>query len=90
MDNYLGRFYGNWRPVKYKCPIDSVKAQFLLHSTTNATNKEELYRLDIFYTVFLIARGGCTYIYTLGSDPPPKILDLGIGTGIWPINIAER
>merc|ERR1712000_714460 len=69
-----GRFYGNWPPHKYICPIDS----------------EELDRLDIFHTAFLIARGGCAYTYTLESDPPPKILDLGTGTGIWPIDIVER
>lgn len=85
-----GRFYGNWPPHKYICPIDSVRAQLPLHTITNATRQEELDRLDIFHTAFLIARGGCAYTYTLESDPPPKILDLGTGTGIWPIDIVER
>ncbi|KAI9171713.1 protein LAE1 [Paramyrothecium foliicola] len=68
-----GRFYGSWKPGKYLFPIDS----------------EELNRQDIFHKFFLVARDDKPYAYPLRSDPPPKILDLGTGTAIWAINVAE-
>ncbi|KAF4946591.1 hypothetical protein FSARC_14164 [Fusarium sarcochroum] len=50
-------------------------------------DSEESDRLDIFHKFFLEARG------RLFSAPivkmPSKIMDLGTGTGIWPIDVAD-
>ncbi|RDA88826.1 hypothetical protein CP532_5444 [Ophiocordyceps camponoti-leonardi (nom. inval.)] len=69
-----GRFYGGWRPRKYPFPIDA----------------EELNRLDIFHKFFLVARKSALCAHELNLGRPAKILDLGTGTGIWAINVAEE
>ena len=50
-------------------------------------------RLDIFHKLFLVAR---QYDASVGGlhqrpipNPNPRILDLGCGTGIWVIDMAE-
>ena len=45
--------------------------------------------MDIFHKVFLVARDGLDLDYALSREQPPKILDLGTGTGIWSIHVAE-
>ncbi|QPG96082.1 hypothetical protein C2857_003113 [Epichloe festucae Fl1] len=70
-----GRYYGSWRPRKYLFPIDA----------------EELNRMDIFHKFFLVARDEALFASPLdpNRDQPLRILDLGTGTGIWAINVAE-
>lgn len=45
--------------------------------------------MDIFHKVFLVARDGLDLDYALSPDQPSKVLDLGTGTGIWSIHVAE-
>ncbi|KAM4058498.1 methyltransferase [Hirsutella rhossiliensis] len=69
-----GRFYGGWRPRKYPFPIDA----------------EELNRLDLFHKFFLVARKEAVCGQNLNFGRPARVLDLGTGTGIWAINLAEE
>ncbi|KAK5992826.1 Secondary metabolism regulator LAE1 [Cladobotryum mycophilum] len=68
-----GRFYGSWKQGKYLFPID----------------KEELNRLDILHKFFLVAREDKIFSFPLQKETRPRIMDLGTGTGIWAINVAE-
>lgn len=52
--------------------------------------KEELNRLDIFHKFFLVARENKLFSSPMGRTVRPKIMDLGTGTGIWAINVAEE
>lgn len=51
--------------------------------------KTELERLDVFHQMFLVARGDKLYSAPIGHLQNPRILDLGCGTGIWGIDMAE-
>ncbi|KAL6358616.1 hypothetical protein LRP88_08806 [Fusarium phalaenopsidis] len=51
-------------------------------------DSEELNRLDIFHKVFLVARGNKPFHCPI-MRKTPRIMDLGTGTGIWAINVAE-
>ncbi|EXL39657.1 hypothetical protein FOCG_17744 [Fusarium oxysporum f. sp. radicis-lycopersici 26381] len=50
-------------------------------------DSEELERLDIFHKCFLVARG--EPFSAPITRRSPKIMDLGTGTGIWPICLAK-
>jgi methylase of polypeptide subunit release factors len=53
--------------------------------------QEEKDRMDIYHKIFEVARRGSLHqapIYDTAQDPA-RILDLGCGTGIWAIDIAE-
>ncbi|KAK1767094.1 S-adenosyl-L-methionine-dependent methyltransferase [Phialemonium atrogriseum] len=70
-----GRFYHSWRKGKYMFPCD----------------EEEKDRLDIFHKFFCVARRGELHTAPLLPDQAPhRILDLGCGTGIWAIDMAEK
>ncbi|KAH7175725.1 methyl transferase [Dactylonectria macrodidyma] len=51
-------------------------------------DSEELDRMDLFHKVFLVARGNKLF-HAPVTRPKPRIMDLGTGTGIWAINVAE-
>ncbi|KAL2259660.1 hypothetical protein VTK26DRAFT_6568 [Humicola hyalothermophila] len=69
-----GRWYGTFKKGTYMLPIDEI----------------ELERLDVFHKIFLVARGGKLYSAPIDHLPAPRILDLGCGTGIWGIDMADR
>ncbi|KAI0126443.1 S-adenosyl-L-methionine-dependent methyltransferase [Xylariales sp. AK1849] len=74
-----GRCYGTYRKGQYMLPVD----------------EDELDRLDIFHKFFQIARQRDTLEGGLHQRPLPRnvplrILDLGCGTGIWTIDMADR
>ncbi|KAI1811752.1 methyltransferase LaeA [Poronia punctata] len=73
-----GRFYGTYRPGRYLLPCDNLEDD----------------RLDIMHKFHLVARHHETgRLKGLVSKPlpeHPKVLDLGCGTGIWAIELADR
>ncbi|CAF3449113.1 unnamed protein product [Fusarium graminearum] len=52
-------------------------------------DSEELNRLDIFHKVFLLARDNKPFQAPI-QRKAPRMMDIGTGTGIWPINVAEE
>ncbi|KAI1774614.1 methyltransferase LaeA [Hypoxylon cercidicola] len=72
-----GRSYDTFRRGKYMFPMD----------------EGEMDRLDMFHKFFLIARRDTSNYGGLCQRPlpvHPRILDLGCGTGIWVIDMADR
>lgn len=73
-----GRYYGTYKQGKYLLPCDDIECD----------------RLDIMNKFFLVTRQqenpsfGGLYSYSLPDRP--KVLDLGCGTGIWSIEMADR
>ena len=52
--------------------------------------QQEKDRMDIFHKLFLVARHEELHSVRLNPDQGPlRILDLGTGTGIWAIDMAE-
>ncbi|KAH8682167.1 methyltransferase LaeA [Xylariales sp. PMI_506] len=73
-----GRFYGSFRKGQYLFPVD----------------EDELDRLDIFHKFFQVARQGGSFgglhQHQLPTGTALRILDLGCGTGIWTIDMADK
>ncbi|KAH6853602.1 hypothetical protein B0I37DRAFT_349035 [Chaetomium sp. MPI-CAGE-AT-0009] len=76
-----GRWYGTFKKGKYMFPIDERKADLDV--------KTELERLDVFHKVFLVARRDASHSAPLHNQENPRVLDLGCGTGIWGIDMAD-
>jgi hypothetical protein len=57
-------------------------------------DEDEKDRLDIYHHIFLVARGrdrhGRDQLHKVPVADNARILDLGTGTGIWPMQMAER
>jgi hypothetical protein len=53
--------------------------------------QEEKDRMDIYHKIMEVARRGQLHSAPIYVNPhdPPRILDLGCGTGIWAIDMAE-
>ncbi|KAK4193458.1 S-adenosyl-L-methionine-dependent methyltransferase [Podospora australis] len=68
------RWYGTSKRGAYMFPID----------------EEELERLDIFHKMFLHSRKGALFSAPLSNTETPRILDVGCGTGIWGMDVAEK
>ncbi|KAI0190967.1 methyltransferase LaeA [Xylaria flabelliformis] len=70
-----GRYYGTFKPGKYLLPCDDVECD----------------RLDIMHKLFLVVRQFEEFegLYTYKPPDRPRVLDLGCGTGIWAIDVAE-
>jgi ubiquinone/menaquinone biosynthesis C-methylase UbiE len=61
-------------------------------SVANGDNvQEEKDRMDIYHKIMEVARRGQLHSAPIYVNPhdPPRILDLGCGTGIWAIDMAE-
>ncbi|KAI8965416.1 methyltransferase LaeA [Daldinia sp. FL1419] len=72
-----GRSYDTFRRGKYMFPMD----------------EDEMDRMDLFHKFFLVARQDSSSYGGLCQWPlpaNPRILDLGCGTGIWVIDMADR
>lgn len=57
----------------------------------DATPQPEKDRMDIYHQFFAVARRGQLHQAPVPSEPhlQPRILDVGCGTGIWAIDMAE-
>lgn len=52
--------------------------------------QQEKDRMDIFHKIFLVARKEELHkVQLVPNYESPRILDLGTGTGIWAIDMAE-
>lgn len=70
--------------------IHLLPSWLLISHANNMFYQEEMRRLDIFHKFFLLARGNCAFSYPTPDSIPTSILDLGTGTGIWAIYVAEK
>ncbi|KAF8453268.1 S-adenosyl-L-methionine-dependent methyltransferase, partial [Kalaharituber pfeilii] len=59
------------------------KAEYFLPN-----DEKEQDRLDIYHHIFLSLLGG--KLYTAPLDNPQNVLDVGTGTGIWAIDLADQ
>jgi ubiquinone/menaquinone biosynthesis C-methylase UbiE len=68
--------YGGFRKGKYMFPNDEA----------------EMDRMDIYHKFFLVARRDALHTtpFIPNYDNGPRILDLGTGTGIWAIDMADK
>ncbi|KAJ6787956.1 hypothetical protein PWT90_09357 [Aphanocladium album] len=73
---------GFWKHTRFYGDWRRDKYQFPI-------DKEEMNRYDIFHKFFLLARDNQVFSHPI-QRPNPRILDLGTGTGIWAINVAEN
>ncbi|KAL2129651.1 hypothetical protein VTI74DRAFT_7485 [Chaetomium olivicolor] len=69
-----GRWYGTYQKGNYMFPIDDT----------------ELERLDVFHKIFLLSRRNVLHSAPIYHLERPRILDLGCGTGIWGIDMADK
>ncbi|KAM3077933.1 Secondary metabolism regulator lae1 [Clarireedia jacksonii] len=70
-----GRLYHGFRKGKYMLPID----------------EDEKDRMDIFHKFFLVARDNQLHsVKFIPNYDGPRVLDLGTGTGIWGIDMADE
>ncbi|KAI0405777.1 S-adenosyl-L-methionine-dependent methyltransferase [Xylaria palmicola] len=71
-----GRYYGTFKQGKYLLPCDDIECD----------------RLDIMHKFFLVVRQFDDFagLHTYRLPDRPKVLDLGCGTGIWAIDLADR
>ncbi|KAK8150838.1 hypothetical protein G3M48_005933 [Beauveria asiatica] len=72
---------GFWKHCRFYGDWRRDKYQFPI-------DKEETNRYDMFHKFFLLARRERVFTYAI-HRPNPRVLDLGTGTGIWAINVAE-
>ncbi|KAL9089236.1 MAG: hypothetical protein Q9165_005804 [Trypethelium subeluteriae] len=49
----------------------------------------EMDRMDIYHKLFLVARRDSLHLAPIVTRTTPRILDLGCGTGIWAIDMAD-
>jgi SAM-dependent methyltransferase len=69
-----GRRYHACRQGEYPLPNDD----------------KEQDRLDLLHHIFRLVLGGPLYRAPIATPPPGRILDVGTGTGIWAMEIAEE
>ncbi|KAF2182567.1 S-adenosyl-L-methionine-dependent methyltransferase [Zopfia rhizophila CBS 207.26] len=74
--NYVenGRAYHGYRRGIYMYPCDEPEKD----------------RMDIYHKLFLVARRDQLHQAPIPPNWEPRILDLGCGTGIWAIDMADR
>ena len=91
-----GRMYGGFRKGKYMFPNDEViwgrlELRCGRSGLTWDSAQAEMDRMDIYHKFFLVARREALHStpFIPNYDNVPRILDLGTGTGIWAIDMAE-
>lgn len=87
-----GRDYENYSQT-YMFPCDEVCMRKLQCSVGSANGwlQEEKDRMDIYHKLFEVARRSQLHspLIPIYNEQSPRILDLGCGTGIWAIDMAE-
>ena len=75
----------------YPCDSVSCAAQsYVGASSKRPGDQDETFHLDIGHSMFLKARGDKLHNAPLTpGNGPTRILDLGTGTGIWVLDMAE-
>ncbi|KAL7276601.1 hypothetical protein RUND412_000405 [Rhizina undulata] len=70
-----GRRYHGYKEGKYMVPNDQAEHD----------------RMNLMHLIFTMALHGELFLAPVGTDwKPGKILDVGAGTGVWAIDVAER
>ena len=93
--NYLenGRYYHGFRRGMYMYPCDEVSRPCAaLPRPTDcvcACVQQEKDRMDIYHKLFSVARRDQLHQAPIPQRWEPRILDIGCGTGIWGIDMAE-
>ena len=74
--NYLenGRWYHGFRRGIYMYPCDELEKD----------------RMDIYHKLFTVARRDQLHQAPIPQHWEPRILDVGCGTGIWAIDMADQ
>lgn len=52
-------------------------------------DEEEQDRLDLQHSIFMLALDGRPHLAPLSKEKPQNVLDVGCGTGIWCIDLAD-
>lgn len=90
-----GRTFHGFHKGMYMYPCDEVIPVIVFHTLPASTDhclqlQQEKDRMDIFHKLFLVARHEELHRVRLNPNQEPlRILDLGTGTGIWAIDMAE-
>lgn len=71
-------------------PCDEVRA-FSSTRFARSRSQDEKDRMDIYHKIFEVARNGALHVTPIveNDSDRARILDLGCGTGIWAIDMAE-
>ncbi|KAL8757836.1 MAG: hypothetical protein Q9199_001907 [Rusavskia elegans] len=76
-----GREYHGFRRGMYMYPCDKPSSKAM---------QDEQQRMDYLHALFEVARRKELHEHPIVSnDGPPRILDLGCGTGLWVLSMAE-
>jgi 2-polyprenyl-3-methyl-5-hydroxy-6-metoxy-1,4-benzoquinol methylase len=79
--------YISFRAMRFVISSSQVASMLTCHSIM----QDEKDRMDIYHKIFEVARKGKLHSAPLHADPngETRILDIGCGTGIWAIDMAE-
>ncbi|KAL8859199.1 MAG: hypothetical protein Q9178_004302 [Gyalolechia marmorata] len=86
-----GREYHGFRRGMYMYPCDKVSISFdRIKDPPLKALQDEQQRMDYLHALFEVARRKELHEHPIVSiDGPPRILDLGCGTGLWVLSMAE-